>query len=80
LHYDKNTNFEQFINDFVEIRNFIESDSFYNFQHFLLRYVEKTFDKTKIKKSRNVVEFDRRRRRKKDIFEHFRFFIKCFNR
>ncbi len=80
MHHDESTNFEQFVKDFVEIRDFIENDSFDNFQHLSLRYVEKTFDKAKIKRSRNVVKFDRRRRRKEDIFEHFRFFVKCFNR
>jgi hypothetical protein len=70
---------EQFINNFDKIRNLIKNDSFDNFQHFSLRYVKKALNRTKIKRSRNVVKFDRRRRRKKDIFEHFRFFVKFLN-
>jgi hypothetical protein len=80
LHHDESTNFEQFVDDFIETRSFIENDSFDNFQHFSLRYAEKAFDKAKIKRSRNVVKFDRRRRRKENTFEHFRFFVKCLNR
>ncbi len=80
MHHDKNTNFEQFIDDFVETQDFIENDSFNNFQHFSFYYAEKAFDKMKIKRSRNVVKFNRRQRREENIFEHFRFFVKCFNR
>jgi hypothetical protein len=80
LHHDENTNFEQFVDDFVEARDFIENDFFDNFQHLSLRYVERTFDKAKIKRFRNVVKLDKRRRSKKNIFEHFRFFVKCLNR
>jgi hypothetical protein len=80
LHHDKNTDFEQFVDDFIEIRDLIESDSSDNLQHLSLRYAERTLDKTKIKRSRDVVKLDRRRRRKKDIFEHFRFFVKCLSR
>jgi hypothetical protein len=80
LHHDENTDFEQFVDDFIETRDFIESDSFDNFQHLSFRYAEKALDKTKIKRSRDVVKLDRRRRRKEDTFEHFRFFVKCFNR
>jgi hypothetical protein len=80
LHHDESTNLKQFIDDFIEIRDFIENDSFDNLQHLSLRYVERAFDKTKIKRSLNVVKLDRRRRRKEDTFEHSRFFVKCLNR
>jgi hypothetical protein len=80
LHHDENTDFEQFVDNFIEARSFIENDSFDNFQHFSLRYSERTLDKAKIERSRDVVKLDRSRRRKKDIFEHFRFFVKCLSR
>jgi hypothetical protein len=80
LHHDESTNFEQFVDDFIEVRDLIESDSSDKFQHLSLRYAERTLDRTKIKQSRNVVKLDRRRRRKEDTFEHFRFFVKCLNR
>jgi hypothetical protein len=79
LHHDESTNFEQFIDDFVEVQDFMKDDSFDNLQHFSLRYVERILNQAKIKRYRNVIKFDRRRRRKKDIFEHFRFFVKCFD-
>ncbi len=80
MHHDENTNLEQFVDDFVEIRDFIENDSFDNLQHLSFRYAKKTLNEAKIKRFRDVVELDRRRHRKEDTFEHFRFFVKCFNR
>ncbi len=80
MHHDESTNLEQFVDDFVEIRDLIESDSFDNFQYLSLRYAERTLEKTRIKRSRDVVKFDRRRCRKENTFEHFRFFVKCLSR
>jgi hypothetical protein len=80
LHHDESTNLEQFFDVFIEIRDLIENDSSDNLQHLSLRYAKKTLDKARIKRTRDVVKLDRRRRRKEDIFEHFRFFVKCLSR
>jgi hypothetical protein len=80
LHHDEDSDLEQFVDDFIETRDLIENDSFDSFQHLSLRYAERALDKAKIERSRNVVKLDRRRRRKENIFEHFRFFVKCLSR
>ena len=58
--HDRNASLEQFVNDVIKARRFVKRDSFDDLQHFLLDYVEKTFDRSKIHRFRNIVELDRR--------------------
>ena len=58
--HDRDASLEQFVDDVIKARRFVERDSFDDLQHFLLVYVEKTFDRSKIHRSRDIVELDRR--------------------
>ncbi len=80
LDHDENAYFQQFVDEIVRIRDFIESESLDDRKNFLLCNSRKTFNQVDIKKSRNVDQIDRWWCWKKDVFEHVNLFLKCVDR
>ena len=58
--HDRDASLEQFVDDVIRARRLVKRDSSDDLQHFLLVYVEKTFDRSRIHRSRDIVELDRR--------------------
>jgi hypothetical protein len=57
--HDESACFEQFVDEIVRIRNFIESESFDDRKNLRFRNARRTFDRIKIIESRNVDQIDR---------------------
>ncbi len=57
--HDESAYFQQFVDEIVKTRDFIESESFDDRKNFLFRNVRETLDQIRIKRSRNDDQIDR---------------------
>ncbi len=56
--HDENACFEQFVNEIIETRNLIKSESFHDRKNFLLNNARRTLNRIEIKRSRDVDQID----------------------